>query len=133
MTTYRTCPMSIDGHSGYALQRDHEGTVMFYSGGYENIKLYSLTVATEMIETLEYFLPLLGPAHHWVERDGAHADSKKPMGYRPMAAARYLPAGRHHKGYPEIVVVADLSESVHILQQVNHTHKVNPLRSVSMR
>ena len=133
MTKYRTCPMSINGHSGYALQRDHQGTVLYYSGVWSFIQLFSLQGAAHHVATLESFSPLLGPPNHWIERKGAHADTKKPMGYRPMATARYLPSGRHHKGYPELVVAADLSESVHILQQVNQPHKVNPLRSVSMR
>lgn len=132
MTKYSACPMSIEGIAGYGLQRDHQGTVKYW-GDSLGIRLFPYAQAERLAERLTELLPVVGPEREWMERPGAHANSKEPIGYRPIVGAKYLLSGRHHKGYPETVVVTDLNESVHILQQVNHTHKANPLRSVSMR
>ena len=95
---YTTCPMSIKEATGYALQRTLNGEVKYF-GDVHGIRLFPHAQAEELVRTLGSLLPLTGPSREWMERDGARANTKKPVSYRP-SEAMYCPAGRHDRGYP---------------------------------
>ena len=97
---YSLTPMSINGVYGWAITRTIGGTVKYLRRvGIAEVAVWNLPSATSNVQKLTDFENLV-PERLWVERDGAHADTKKPMGYRPMQAALYCPAGRHNVGYP---------------------------------
>lgn len=133
MTTYTTCPMSIDGASGYAVQRNHNGTVEYHGSPDDGIRLFPYLIAVEKVRVLAMMLPFISPQREWMERIGARSNSMVPMGFRSMNVAKYCTAGRHNVGYTAADIKADVTESVPILQQVNQTDKPSPLRRVSMR
>lgn len=87
-TIYTTTPMSVDGKQGYAVQRTRNGEVRFF-GGVLGIHIMHCRQAEDKVGTLTSLLPLLGPESDWVERKGAHSDSKKPCGGYPPGASAY--------------------------------------------
>lgn len=99
MTSYTTCPMSVKGLTGYALQRDHKGTVKFFADVH-GIRLLPYADADKLAVRLNNLLPNMGPEHDWVEREGARSNSRKPIGHRPHAL--YCPTGRHDTGYSKV-------------------------------
>ena len=77
--TFTTCPMGgLDGACGYAVQRNYQGTVMFLGTAADGVHLFPYLIAVEKVRVLVKMLPLVNPAHEWIERPGSRANSKKP-------------------------------------------------------
>lgn len=83
-TEFSPTPMTVAGVHGYAIRRSRMGTVRYY-GSLGVVRIMSYDRAATLITQL-CDLPD-GPDTDWVEREGAHNDSKKPMSG--------LPSGNH--------------------------------------